>query len=179
MNLIEIISFRSTLFKSSKYSLFNFSIINKTRNYLFEKMSAPVTIEELRSRSNQANDLIQKLQHQIEQIKLQTSPEYITKRAAELKTENEQLRKEVERLVKELEVAEANKTPGAPLVNLTNTGSDSKPPAAAAAAAKAEQPAKQQQQQQQPKEPKQKQQQQPPKPKEEKKSIYLHFIYLL
>ena len=175
MNLIEIISFRSTLFKSSKYSLFNFSIINKTRNYLFEKMSAPVTIEELRSRSNQANDLIQKLQHQIEQIKLQTSPEYITKRAAELKTENEQLRKEVERLVKELEVAEANKTPGAPLVNLTNTGSDSKPPAAAAAA-KAEQPAKQQQQ---PKEPKQKQQQQPPKPKEEKKSIYLHFIYLL
>jgi aminoacyl tRNA synthase complex-interacting multifunctional protein 1 len=131
-------------------------------------MSAPVTIEELRSRSNQANDLIQKLQHQIEQIKLQTSPEYLTKRAAELKVENEQLRKEVERLVKELETAEANKASGAPLVNLTNTGSDNKP--TAAAPTKVEQPTKQQQQQQQqPKEPKQKQQQQPPKPKEEKK----------
>jgi hypothetical protein len=176
MNLIQIISFRSTLFKSSKFSIFNFSIINKTRSYLFDKMSAPVTIEELRSKSNQANDLIKKLQQQIEQIKLQTSPEYQAKRAAELKIENEELRKEVDRLVKELEAAEANKSAGAPLVNLTNTGSDSNKPATSAAApAKSEQPVKQQQQQAQ--EPKQKQQQQPPKPKEEKKSIIIIHLF--
>lgn len=67
-------------------------------------------LTELRDRSQKANEIIEKLKHQIEQIKLQTTPVYMAKRVGELKGENEKLKKRVDELKKELEEAEAGKS---------------------------------------------------------------------
>jgi hypothetical protein len=57
--------------------------------------SEPVTLEQLRQRSNQANELIKRLQQQIEQVKLNTTPQCMAERAKALEAENEALRKQV------------------------------------------------------------------------------------
>ncbi|CAF0850373.1 unnamed protein product [Brachionus calyciflorus] len=94
----NILSFRSTFLKS------------KTSNILIDKkMVQTLTVEELRKRSVQAQELIEKLQKQIEQIKLQTTPAHMSEKVKSLQKENEQLRTEVEKLKKELETAESQR----------------------------------------------------------------------
>jgi chromosome segregation ATPase len=68
-----------------------------------------VHINELKLKSQNANQLIEKLKHQIEQIKIQTTPNYVADKIKNLKSENESLKKRVEELKKELEEAEAGK----------------------------------------------------------------------
>lgn len=69
-------------------------------------MDSSITLNELQQKSKQANEVIEKLKHQIEQIKIQTTPGYKTERIKQLKTENESLKKKVEELKKQLEAAE-------------------------------------------------------------------------
>ena len=93
LNLFEIVvsfrSFRSIrLFDSSSRYLGRF--LPKMKN-----TSEPVTLEQLRQRSNQANELIKRLQQQIEQVKLNTTPQCMAERAKALEAENEALRKQV------------------------------------------------------------------------------------
>lgn len=124
-------------------------------------MSSTLSIEELRAKSAQANELIEKLKHQIEQIKLASTPASMAERAKNLQKENEVLKKKVEELKKELENAESKN----PLGNVTNikvptptstpTPEAPKPVAKAAVAPepskKTEKKAKQEKQPQQPK----------------------------
>jgi aminoacyl tRNA synthase complex-interacting multifunctional protein 1 len=70
-------------------------------------MSAVTTLEQLKLRSVQANQVIEKLKHQVEQIKLQTTPAYMADKAKSLQNENVLLKKRVEELKKELEIAES------------------------------------------------------------------------
>ena len=70
-------------------------------------MDTPKTLAELQERSKKADDMIKTLKTQIEQIKLQSTPDFMSKREQELKNENEKLKKRVEELKKELESAEA------------------------------------------------------------------------
>ena len=72
-------------------------------------MDGAKSLTELKQRSQKADEIIEKLKHQIEQIKLQTTPEFMSKRVVELKSENEKLKKRVDELKKELEAAEAGK----------------------------------------------------------------------
>lgn len=72
-------------------------------------MDGAKSLTELKQRSQKADEIIEKLKHQIEQIKLQTTPEFMAKRVVELKSENEKLKKRVDELKKELEAAEAGK----------------------------------------------------------------------
>ena len=67
----------------------------------------PISIDELKAKSKQADALIQKLQKQIEQVKKASTPEYMAEQTKRLQAENEQLKKKVESLKKELEEAEA------------------------------------------------------------------------
>lgn len=91
--------FNVLLFRSSYLKSTNLVKIDK-------KMVQTLTIDELRQRSAQAQDLIEKLQKQIQQIKVQTSPASVSDKVKELQKENEQLRSEVEKLKIELEDAE-------------------------------------------------------------------------
>jgi hypothetical protein len=77
-----------------------------------KRMSSTINIEDLKAKSNQANDMIEKLKNQIEQIKLATSPAQMAERAKNLQKENEQLKKRVDELKTQLEEAEA-KNPSA------------------------------------------------------------------
>lgn len=122
-----------------------------------------VTVEQLKLKSAKANDLIGKLQNQIEQIKLHTSPQYMAEKAKSLQQENEVLRKQVDDLVTALEAAEAKKDK-----NPTSSATAA-PTTTAATTAAAKPEAKQHQQGAKQQQPKQQQQQQQPKPKEEKK----------
>jgi len=70
-------------------------------------MSSSVSIEEMRAKSSQANDMIEKLKKQIEQIKTETSAEKMAIRSTNLQKENDELKKKVEDLKKTLEAAEA------------------------------------------------------------------------
>ena len=96
---LKIISFRSKTFAFS-HSL--------NLNSTF-KMSA--TLEQLKLRSAQANQVIEKLKKQVELIKLQTTPAYMAEKAKTLQKENDLLKKRVEELKKELELAESKKGP--------------------------------------------------------------------
>jgi hypothetical protein len=69
-------------------------------------MSSTLSLEELRAKSTQASELIEKLKRQIEQIKLASTPASMAERAKSLQQENEALKKRVEELKKELEEAE-------------------------------------------------------------------------
>lgn len=101
LNSAEILLFRSK-------PLNNFTLkSNKFRNLQLAKMVNTLSIEELKQRSTQATDLIEKLKKQIEQIKLQTTPAYMAEKVKTLQNENEKLKQEVELLKKELEAAEA------------------------------------------------------------------------
>jgi len=114
LKTLKIISFRSD---------------NLSRTFLFDsrsflKMSA--TLEQLKLRSNQANEVIEKLKKQVEQIKLQTTPAYMAEKAKTLQKENELLKKRVEELKKELELAEGKKgTAGAPIVKTESVKTES------------------------------------------------------
>lgn len=101
---LEIISFRSVF--DLKYKLLNLNFDSLL------KMTGTVTLEQLKQRSAQANEVIEKLKKQIEQIKLQTTPQYMAERAKTLEKENVVLKKRVEDLKKELENAEAGKGTG-------------------------------------------------------------------
>lgn len=90
------------LFRSNK--LLN---SHKLNELTLKKMVNTLSIEELKNRSVQATELIEKLKKQIEQIKLQTTPAFMSEKVKTLQSENEQLKKEVEVLKKELEDAEA------------------------------------------------------------------------
>lgn len=70
-------------------------------------MSAVTTLEQLKLRSVQANQVIEKLKQQVEQIKLQTTPAYMAEKAKTLQNENVLLKKRVEELKKELETVES------------------------------------------------------------------------
>lgn len=83
-------------------------------------MEAPKTLAELQERSKKADDMIDTLRKQIEQIKLQSTPEFMSKREQELKAENEKLKKKVEELKKELEAAEAANPPSEFIRNIHN-----------------------------------------------------------
>lgn len=71
------------------------------------RMSSTVSIEEMRVKSAQANDMIEKLKKQIESIKSETSAEKMAVRSSNLQKENAELKKKVEELKKTLEAAEA------------------------------------------------------------------------
>ncbi|RNA07996.1 aminoacyl tRNA synthase complex-interacting multifunctional 1 [Brachionus plicatilis] len=90
----NVLSFRSSFLK----------LTNSIK--LDKKMVQTLSVEELRKRSAQAQELIEKLQNQIQQIKKQTTPESMSEKVKMLQRENEQLRNEVEQLKKELENAE-------------------------------------------------------------------------
>ena len=91
--------------------------LNSTDHILFRSISKPfgsllrmsssVSIEEMRAKSSQANDMIEKLKKQIEQIKTETSAEKMAIRSTNLQKENAELKKKVEDLKKTLEAAEA------------------------------------------------------------------------
>jgi hypothetical protein len=74
--------------------------------------TAALSVDDLKQRSQQADELIRKLKNQIEQIKLQTTDAYKTEKAQRLQKENEQLKKRVEQLKKELDDAEAKRGSG-------------------------------------------------------------------
>jgi regulator of replication initiation timing len=109
LKTLKIISFRSD---------------NLSRSYLFTSKSfirMSATLEQLKLRSTQASEVIEKLKKQVEQIKLQTTPAYMAEKAKTLQKENELLKKRVDELKKELESAEANKKPnGTPAVKTEN-----------------------------------------------------------
>jgi len=118
-------------------------------------MDSTKMVTELREKSRKADEMIEKLRAQIEQIKIQTTPAYMASRVGELKGENEKLKERVEVLKKELETAEA--------------AQPAKPVATAAAApvvGKQEQPKKEPKAEKKPAEPKKEQQKEPPKPAE-------------
>ena len=107
---IQFESFAYKCFKTLK--IVSFRSDNLYRNYLFTsksylKMNA--TLEQLKLRSSQANEVIEKLKKQVEQIKLQTTPAFMAEKAKSLQKENELLKKRVDELKKELEAAEAKK----------------------------------------------------------------------
>ena len=93
----NVLSFRSTVL--------NLKILIK----IDKKMVQTLSVDELRQRSAQAQDLIDKLQKQIEQIKIQTTPGFTGEKIRQLQKENENLRSEVEKLKQELEDAEKRK----------------------------------------------------------------------
>lgn len=70
------------------------------------KMSS-LSIDELKVKSGQASQLIEKLKNQIEQIKIASSPANMADRAKNLQKENEELKKKVENLKSQLESAES------------------------------------------------------------------------
>lgn len=79
-----------------------------------------LTVEELRSKSTQAAELIEKLKNQIAQIKIASSPAKMAERSTSLQQENEKLKKQVEELKKQLEAAEGKSPKAAPLGNVSN-----------------------------------------------------------
>lgn len=85
---------------------FRFRLINLVNSFMME---TPKTVADLEERSRKADEMIRSLKNQIEQIKLQSTPEYIAKRKDELKTENEKLKAKIQEKLKELEQAEAAK----------------------------------------------------------------------
>ncbi len=72
----------------------------------FSRMSSTLSIEELTAKSAQANELIEKLKNQIEQIKLASTPASMAERAKNLQKENEVLKKKVEELKVQLDEVE-------------------------------------------------------------------------
>jgi transcription initiation factor TFIID subunit TAF12 len=126
-----------------------------------------VTVEQLKLKSNQAQEMIQKLRKQIELIKQQTTPEFMKEKEKQLEKENAELKQRVQQLVKELEQAEAS-SGSLPLGNVTNTAQPAQQQQAEKP--KQEQKPQQQKQQQQQQQPKQKQEQKPAKQQESKKS---------
>ncbi len=126
-----------------------------------------VTLEQLKLKSAQAQEMIQRLRNQIELIKQQTTPEFMKEKEKQLERENAELRQRVQQLVKELEQAEVS-SGSLPLVNVTN---NVQPAQQQAEKPKQEQKQPQpQQQKQQQQQPKQKQEQKPAKQQEPKKS---------
>ena len=73
------------------------------------KMSS---VEELKQRSAQADELIQKLKTQIEQIRAQTTDAHKSERVKQLQKENQDLKRRVEDLKQQLEAAESGKPAG-------------------------------------------------------------------
>jgi aminoacyl tRNA synthase complex-interacting multifunctional protein 1 len=65
-----------------------------------------MSVQELKKKSEQSTKFIEKLKHQIEQIKLSSTPEYIINKTNELKKENADLKSKVEKLKNDLEEAE-------------------------------------------------------------------------
>ena len=65
-----------------------------------------MSLSDLKNKSREANELIERLQKQIEDINLANKPDQVEKRTKELRSENEKLRKEVDKLLKELGEAE-------------------------------------------------------------------------
>lgn len=109
-----------------------FRSLSKPFSSSLRKMSSTTTVEELRSKSSQASQLIEKLKQQIDAIKVASSPANMAERAKNLQQENETLKKKVEALKKQLEAAEAKngKIPSAaPLKNVSNVATSA--PAAA------------------------------------------------
>ena len=143
------------------------------------KMS--ISLEQLKVKSSQADVLIDKLRQQIEQIKLQTTPAFMSERAQTLKRENELLKKQVESLKVELSEVEAGNGGSAPASSAPAAASapvaapvakkseEPKPSKADATQQQSAKPAKQEKQQQQ--------QQQPAKKKEEPKKSMSNNIY--
>jgi hypothetical protein len=103
MNLLLKQSLASvSLFKSSHQLCFR----SLKSPYSCLRMSSTLSLEELRAKSTQASELIEKLKRQIEQIKLASTPASMAERAKSLQQENETLKKRVDELKKELEEAE-------------------------------------------------------------------------
>ena len=67
------------------------------------------SISDLKLKSSQANEIIESLKAQIEQIKLESSPHFMVQKAKKLEKENLELKAQVEELKKNLEQAEALK----------------------------------------------------------------------
>lgn len=149
----------------SSIAIISFRSLNKSHtNLIYRKIMAGVTVEQLKLKSNQAQEMIQKLRKQIELIKQQTTPEFMKEKERQLEKENAELKQRVQQLVKELEQAEAS-SGSLPLINVTNTAQP-----AQQQAEKPKQEQKPQQQKQQQQQPKQKQEQKPAKQQEPKKS---------
>lgn len=64
------------------------------------------TLEDLKLKTTQSSQLIEKLKRQIELIKLANTPAYIAEKKASLTAANAQLKSQIEKLVKDLEQAE-------------------------------------------------------------------------
>lgn len=79
------------------------------RSAITRNLHKMTNVEELKLKSKEANELIQSLKNQIEQIKLSSTPAYMAEKAKSLETENSQLKLKVEELKKQLEQAEALK----------------------------------------------------------------------
>jgi predicted nucleic acid-binding Zn-ribbon protein len=125
-----------------------FRSLSKPFNSNLRKMSSTITAEDLRAKSAQASELIEKLKQQIEAIKVASSPANMAERAKNLQQENETLKKKVEELKRQLEAAEAKngKAPSAmPLQNVSNV-----PAVTATATASAATPDKKEKKQKQP-----------------------------
>ncbi len=65
-------------------------------------------LECLKSKSLQTNQMINMLKNQIQQIKLETTPEFMENKAKNLQKENEKLKKKIESLINELNAVEAS-----------------------------------------------------------------------
>jgi len=124
-------------------------------------MSSNLSIEELRSKSSQANELIEKLKNQIEQIKIASSPAKMAERSTSLQKENEELKKKVEDLKKQLEATESKN----PLANVSNISTTAQPTATPPATPQAEE--KKEKKQKQPQQPQQESKKQGKKSKKE------------
>lgn len=64
-------------------------------------------LSDLFSRSEQSKQLINSLKKQIAQIKLETSPEFMANKAKRIEKENEELKKKIEALKKDLGLVES------------------------------------------------------------------------
>lgn len=79
---------------------------------LFDNYSKRMTsINDLKTKSKQASELIEALKTQIAHIKEESTPAFMVQKAKNLENENAQLKLKVEKLKKELEAAEAAKGP--------------------------------------------------------------------
>jgi methionine--tRNA ligase beta chain len=84
-------------------------VVNKTVKIEKPKVvesSSP--LDNLQAKSVQANQMINMLKNQIQQIKLETTPEFMTNKAKNLQKENEKLKKKIESLINELNAVEAS-----------------------------------------------------------------------
>lgn len=114
-----------------------------------------LSIDELKVKSGQASQLIERLKNQIEQIKIASSPANMAERAKNLQKENEELKKKVENLKSQLESAESKN----PLGNLSNVKASTPAPSTPAPTESEKKPEqktekKQKQPKQQPQQPK-------------------------